>query len=184
MDDNRNPTASEDARYELFVERFARNEAALRRFAGSMLPSWSDVDEVVQRTAIAIWRKFDQFDPDTDFMKWACVITRFEVLAYRRKMARDRLVFREDVMELMAEEGADEIDHRRLEHDALETCLAAMSEKERHLLTLAYTPGVKITELAEEAGSTAAAFYMRLKRLRRRLMTCMEGKTLEPEPVP
>ena len=46
-------------------------------------------------------------------MKWACVIARFESLAYRRKMARDRLVFREDVLELMADEGVEEIDSRR-----------------------------------------------------------------------
>jgi RNA polymerase sigma-70 factor (ECF subfamily) len=46
-----------------------------------------------------IWQKFDQYDPDTTFMKWACVIARFEDLAYWRKMACDRLVFREDVSE-------------------------------------------------------------------------------------
>jgi len=101
--------AEDDARYETFVARFAHYEPDLRRFIRSLLPTAVDTDEVIQQTAIVIWRKFDQYDPKTNFMKWACVIARFEALAYRRKMARDRLVFREDVMELMADEGAEEL---------------------------------------------------------------------------
>jgi hypothetical protein len=38
---------------------------------------------------------------------------------------------------------------------------------------------VKVKELAEEAGSTAAAFYMRLKRLRGQLANCVESKVKE-----
>lgn len=171
------PEPSEDARYEVFVKKFAHYEGDLRRFVRSLLPNWTDADEVVQQTAIVMWRKFDQYDPSTHFMKWACVIARFEALAYRRKMARDRLVFREDILELMADEGAEEIDHRQAEHEALAACLQEMPEKQRQLLTLAYSQGVKVKELAEEAGSSAAAFYMRLNRLRRQLLKCVESKT-------
>ena len=109
-------------------------------------------------------------------MKWACVIARFEALAYRRKMARDRHVFREEVLELMADEAIEELDTRKTEFDVLESCLLELPEKQRQFLILAYTPGVKVKELAEEAGSTAAAFYMRLKRLRHQLMECVESK--------
>ncbi len=178
MPDSETQPDSEDSRYEVYIQRFTHNEPALRRFVGSLLPTWTDVDEVVQQTAIVCWRKFEQYDPETNFMKWACVIARFEALAYRRKMARDRLVFREDVLELMAHEAAEEIDTRRAEHEALESCLRDMPEKQRQFLILSYTPGVKITELAQEAGSTAAAFYMRLKRLRSQLTKCIETRTL------
>lgn len=173
----------DDARYEAFVRLFAHHEAELRRFAASFLPSWGDVDELMQRSALAMWRKFDQFDQETHFIKWACVVTRFEALAYRRKMARDRLVFHEDLLELMAEEAVEELNQRSAEQDALESCLLAMPEKQRKFVILAYTPGVKINELAEQAGSTAAAFYMRLKRLRRQLMQCVEAKTLQSKEI-
>ncbi|MEM8954626.1 MAG: sigma-70 family RNA polymerase sigma factor [Verrucomicrobiota bacterium] len=170
---------SEDDRYELFVQRFAHHEPDLRRFIRSLLPTATDADEVLQQTAIVSWRKFDQYDPDTNFIKWACVIARFEALAYRRKMARDRLVFNEDILNLMADEGAEELPARQAEHDALESCLNEMPEKQRRLLTLAYTPGVKINELAKEAGASAASFYMRLSRLRRGLAKCIESKTIQ-----
>ena len=167
---------SEDTRYEAFIALFARHERDLRRFIRSLLPTAHDTDEVVQQTAIVIWRKFEHYDPATNFMKWACVIARFEALAYRRKMARDRLVFREDVLELMADEGVEEMDQRDAEHAALESCLREVPETQRQFLTLAHTQGVNVKELAEQAGSTAAAFYMRLNRLRRQLMKCVESK--------
>jgi DNA-directed RNA polymerase specialized sigma24 family protein len=44
-----------------------------------------------------MWRKWDTFDPATDFMRWARVIARFEVLKFRRTMARDRHVFTDDL---------------------------------------------------------------------------------------
>lgn len=167
----------EDQRYELFIQRFTGREQDLRRFIRSLVPTWTDADEVLQQTAMVIWRKFDQYDPDTEFMKWACVVARFEALAYRRKMARDRLVFGEDILSLMADEGAEEIAEGRSGHDALVECLNEMPEKQKQFVLLAYTPGVKVKELAEEAGSSPAAYYMRLKRLRRLLMKCMNGKT-------
>ena len=167
---------SEDSRYEAFVQRFARFEPDLRRFIRSLLPTGTEIDEVLQQTAIVIWRKFAQYDPETNFMKWACVSARFEALAHRRKMARDRHVFREDILELMADEGVEELEVRNAENDALQNCLLELSEKQRQFVTLAYTPGVKVKDLAAEAGSTAAAFYMRLKRIRRKLMQCVESK--------
>ncbi|MFT4641580.1 MAG: RNA polymerase sigma-70 factor (ECF subfamily) [Verrucomicrobiales bacterium] len=171
---------SEDQRHERFVQLLALHEPDLRRFIRSLLPTWTDVDEVVQQTAIVAWRKFDQLESGTGFIKWACVIARFEALAYRRKMARDRLIFREELLDLMADEGEEELDARKAEQDALESCLEQMPEKQRQFLMLAYTKGVKVADLAEEAGSTAAAFYMRLKRLRHQLMQCIETKMLNP----
>jgi len=76
------------------------------------------------------------------------------------------------------EEAAEESDGRSAEHEALESCLMEMPEKQRKFVMLAYTPGVNVKQMAEEAGSTAAAFYMRLKRLRRQLLKCIEEKTL------
>ena len=166
----------EDLRYEAFIQQFTHFEPDLRRFVRSLMPTWTDADEVLQQTAIVAWRKFDQFDTETNFMKWACVIARFEALAYRRKMARDRLVFREDVFDLMADEGLEELDTRGAELAALESCLSAMPEKQRLFVRQAYTPGIKVKDLAAEAGVSSDAFYMRLKRLRHQLMSCVETK--------
>lgn len=114
-----------DSPDELFVQLFARHERNLRAFIRSMGLDWFAVDDVVQTISLVMWRKWDQFDPDTDFMQWARVIARFEVLKFRRKMARDRHVFRDDVMEWLAD-AAEELDPSI--GRGLPCCFAAMSE--------------------------------------------------------
>ncbi len=172
--------------YEAFVELFTRHEADLRAFTRSLLPSWDDVDEVMQRTALALWRKFAQFDHDTVFMKWACVVARFEVLAYRRKMARDRLVFSESIMELLANEAQSEAEERQAsalggrEQRALDTCLGKLPEAKRELVILAYTPGIQIVDIAEKQGRRPNTLYMMLNRIRQDLMRCIDA-SLEQE---
>lgn len=163
-------------KYEEFVEVFTRHEADLRRFVRSLMPSWHDADEVMQQVALVAWRKFDEFDRDTDFVRWGCVIARFESLAYRRKMARDKLVFREDLIALMAEEAENENDERQRENEALEGCLKKLPEGQRKLVTLAYTPGMSTRALAEAAGVKPGTFYMRLNRIRRSLQECIRHK--------
>ena len=167
--------------YERFVEVFVRNENDLRCFVRSLMSTWHDADEVVQLVALVAWRKFDQFDQSTQFIKWVCVIARFESLSYRRKMARDRLVFSEDLMALMADEAIEETEDRRQENQALEGCLEKLPSNQRELITLAYTPGFTTKELTEKAGVKPGAFYMRLNRIRQTLLSCiqssMEGTT-------
>ena len=173
---------SESEQYEAFVECFARHEADLRTFVRSLLPTWHDADEVVQQVALVAWRKFDQFDQATSFIKWSCVIARFEALAYRRKMARDRLVFRDDLMARLADEAAEEVDDRRAENVALEMCLKKLPADLREFVTLAYTPGTSTKELAERAGVKPGSFYMRLNRVRKTLLNCVE-RTMTEEGV-
>src|SRR5437899_2667383 len=94
--------------YEHFLQFFARHEPGLRAFVRSLLPAWDLVDDVIQDACLVMWKKFDQFEPGTDFLCWACTIARFEVLKCRRKHARDRHVFDEQLLDALADEGVQE----------------------------------------------------------------------------
>jgi RNA polymerase sigma-70 factor (ECF subfamily) len=61
--------------YEEFVRFYTRSEPDIRAFVRSLMPTWTDADEVLQQTALVLWKKFDQFDTTgdaVDFVKWAC----------------------------------------------------------------------------------------------------------------
>lgn len=163
-------------RYEQFVELFTKNERNLRSFVRSLLPTWHDADEVVQDVALVAWRKFDEFEPGTSFISWLCVIARFKSLTYRRKMARDRLTFSEQLIELMADEAEPEHLFRQHQYAALESCLNGLSDKHRHLVKIAYTPGFTMKEEAERAGLKPGALYMRLSRIRSLLLDCIQRR--------
>ena len=48
MPQSEKESAEEDLRYEAFIQRFTHFEPDLRRFIRSLLPTWSDADEVMQ----------------------------------------------------------------------------------------------------------------------------------------
>ena len=173
-------TDRDHAAYTAFVTLFTRHEARLRSFVRSLLPGWTDVDEVMQQVGLVIWRKFDQFDPATTFLPWACVIARFEALHYRRSMARDRLVFSEELIQQLAEEGAAELELRATQSRALDACLEKLPPARRELLLQSCTPGVKTKDLAERLGKQTGALYTLLHRLRSELLACIE-ETLRRE---
>ncbi|MEM1294962.1 MAG: sigma-70 family RNA polymerase sigma factor, partial [Verrucomicrobiota bacterium] len=120
--------------------------------------------------------------PGTSFLKWVCVIARFKTLSFRRKMARERVAFNTELMELMAEEALDESEQRSQEYQALEGCLAKLPEKQRRWVTLAYTQGASARDEAERLGVKEGTFYMRLNRIRGVLLNCIQ-ETLEEKPV-
>ena len=163
---------------EQFVQMFAGHERDLRAFARSMGLDWIAVDDVMQTVSLVMWRKWHEFDVDTEFIHWARVITRFEVLKFRRKMARDRHVFREDVMELLAG-AAEELDTNRSNEayrDALQECLKSLPEKSGRLIRAAYEGDRTIREVADEIGQSAPAFYKTLNRIREKLRQCVQQR--------
>ena len=166
---------------EQFVQLFAANERHLRAFARSMGLGWSEVDDVIQTVSLVMWRKWDQFEPESDFMRWARVITRFEVLKARRKLARDRHVFRDDLMELLAEaaEERDEAVCRERYREALTDCLEGLPEKSRGLIGAAYAGDQTIRNLAVTIGKSATALYKTLDRIRKSLQVCIEDRLAE-----
>jgi len=105
-----NPKKQNPEHREQFVRLLVRNDRAIRAWLRSLLPTLDDVDEVMQEVSVVAWRKFDQLDDPENFRRWACVIARYEVLMYRRKKARDRIVLGQEVEKLIADEGLEELD--------------------------------------------------------------------------
>lgn len=171
---------SEPARYEIFVSLLTQHESQIRRFVHTLLPPWMDVDEVMQRSALAAWRKFERFDPQTSFLSWALVIARFEALAFRRAATRDRLVFSESFLEQLAEEAAEETELAARESHALESCLGHLPTERREMVIKAHAFGEDQRNLAAALGKSPAALYMLLSRIRRELALCIE-RTLAKE---
>ncbi|WP_197135678.1 sigma-70 family RNA polymerase sigma factor [Crateriforma conspicua] len=160
------------------MQMFAGHERDLRAFVRSMGLDWAAADDVMQTVSLVMWRKWHEYDVDSDFMKWARVITRFEVLKYRRKMARDRHVFREDVMSLLAGvvEEVDASSSSDEFRDALQACLKMLPEKSGHLIRAAYAGDRTIREVADDVGQSATAFYKTLNRIREKLRQCVRQR--------
>lgn len=162
--------------YEEFVRLFVAHEGRLRGFVRTLLPSWADVDEVMQETSLVAWRKFARFERGSNFLAWAATIARFEALDHLRRRGRERLVFSDAVADLMATEAAQEGDTFEPQRRALDRCLAKLGETQRELLLLSYQPGARLHAVAARTGRSVQGHYKSVQRLRARLLECIEGE--------
>jgi RNA polymerase sigma-70 factor (ECF subfamily) len=169
--EKRPSTRENDAAYEAFVRLLVEHESRMRAYLRGLLPTWQDVDEVVQNASLVAWRKFSEFQDGTSFGGWLLTIARFEALKQRRRMARSPLVFADDVWELLAEPDAAESEDLR--RTALEECLGKMSAPQRELLLRSHAPGVRLNEFAQQSGRSEQAFYKTIQRLRAALLDCI-----------
>jgi RNA polymerase sigma-70 factor (ECF subfamily) len=165
---------------DLFARLIMRHDRAVRSYLRSLLPTASDVDEVMQEVSVVAWRKFDELDDPGNFQRWVCVIARYEVLMHRRKKARDRLVLGEEVEQLLADEGLEELGLRQQQLDALERCLNKLPEDRKQLVMRIYAADQPMKTIARQIGKTPNAAYQILSRARRDLLTCVE-QTLAAE---
>ena len=102
-----NPDRAIPDQGEAFVRLLLEHEPQVRSFLRGLLPTWNDVDEVIQEASLVAWRKFADFEQGTAFGGWFLTIARFEALKHRRRVARTPLVFADDIWDLLEEEAVD-----------------------------------------------------------------------------
>lgn len=176
------PPTSREVQYGQFVALIARHDQAIRQFVRSLLPSREGVDDVIQETALECWKKFSDFTPATaedavdEFVRWACVIARFKALSWQRDRGRDRLVFREGVIEALAAAAMDGLDHQESERRAIESCLQTIPDDQRRLVLSVHSPGESVALIAVETGQKARRLYSRINVLRNLLLDCVQQR--------
>jgi RNA polymerase sigma-70 factor (ECF subfamily) len=158
---------------ETFLRLWIQNEPSLRAFVRSCCPKAQEVDDVMQEVSIAALRKFSTLDDHAAFGAWACLIARYELLSARRRFARDRLVLSEDIVQLMAEEAAEEVSLREEQLQVLDQCVAKLPAERRELAMTAYAKDMTIRELAKRLERTEGSLYQLLARIRKELHRCM-----------
>lgn len=157
-----------------FMRLLMQHEPALRAFARSLLPNWTLVDEVIQEASLTLWQKFDQLEDEPGFLPWAKVIVRFKCLSEIGKLGRDRHVFSEGVLELLADEAAAiDAEEQAEAMKALRSCLTKFSQPHQELLLAPYSGEGRVKAIAEASGKSANALYKLLGRLREKLSDCV-----------
>ncbi len=167
---------------EHFLRLFLRNESILRSYARSLLPSWEGVDDVLQEASVVMWKKLSQLEDAEGFLPWSKVIVRLECLKARRKMARETLVFSDEVYALIADEFSfDDEDSMQQRAQALSKCLSQIDERTRSIILAPYSGYGSVKSLAKNLKRTENSLYKQIGRLREKLASCVKKQL--PTPV-
>src|SRR5262245_62077334 len=160
-----------------FVEQFIRCQDRVYAYIVTLLPNRADAEEVFQQTSLALWKKWAQYDPTRDFVRWACGMAHLEVAAFLRKQTgRSATQLRDDVLLEVAQTRLDMSESLVARHQALVFCLDKLKRQSRELLERCYAGKDTIRDIAEELRIRPNALYMTLKRLRRTLLDCINAR--------
>jgi RNA polymerase sigma-70 factor (ECF subfamily) len=176
---------------------FLTHQGDIRAFVGSVLRQSAARDDVVQETALVLWRKFDSYDASRSFGAWARGIAANLV---RQRLERDgrhaqllppevlpAIVAAYDRTAFDAGGGGFGLERGRPEgvagdsplasrRDALELCLKELPDKSRTLLAMRYEEGLSSAKAADRIGSTVDAVHKALSRIRLKLEACIERR--------
>lgn len=132
--------------------------------------------DLLQETNLTILEKAEDFDPDSDFRAWVFRIATLNVLQWRRKMARDQLVFSDKLANYLAQREADRADLAEQRLECLRECLDGLSQRQRDRLEQRYAEGGTTRGLAELERRTPEVMSQILYRVRKALLDCIRQK--------
>ena len=149
------------------------------RLYGFILKRLADRDqtlEVLQRTNLIVCQKAADYRPGTSFEAWTFTIARFQLMAWRKNLTRNRLVFSDTVYEQIdgQRERSEVDDDARV--DALKDCVKQLSVDESKLLQQRYQEDMPLATIASTMNMSLDAIGMRLSRIRKKLGQCIQQK--------
>lgn len=171
-----NPNSPPVERVDEFVRLLGQNQRRIFLYVLSLVPVWSDAEEIVQEANVVLWREFGKFQPGTNFAAWSCKVAFHQVLAFRKRRQRDRLTFDDDVLETLGQEAqtlGDELEDRT---HALAGCLERLPAPQRELVRLRYQENCSVESIAQTQRRTLDAVYRALSRVRQTLHDCITRK--------
>ena len=160
---------------EAFVRLMTEHQGRLFGYVYSLLGDPDRANEVLQETNVILWRDHREFRTGSNFKAWAFRIAHFQVMAWRQRQIRDRLVFEDDVLDVLAAEArqVDEaFDERR---DRLGACLEQLPEAQRDLIRRRYADGESLHSIGLHKAMNPNAVTQALFRIRQALLACVGG---------
>jgi RNA polymerase sigma-70 factor (ECF subfamily) len=135
------------------------------------------MEDVMQETAVALWRKFEDYDPERPFIAWALRFSYYEVMKYHERKQRSKRLCPETLSALTAE-FVDQEDHLVERRQALRFCLQKLSPANLDLLRQRYVFRAKIRDIAESKSKPAKQVYRLFDKIRRQLFNCVSQRLL------
>lgn len=159
--------------HERFTRLLLESEPVMLRAILVIVPNRADAREIMQETAVALWRLFASYDPGRPFVNWAMGFARIETRRFLARQKR-RAQLSERAMEVLERELEGDTSFAGAIERHLATCMQKLTDKQRGLIQGYYHENRDVEWLAERKGRTVEAVYKAIQRIRRDLQGCIE----------
>ena len=163
------------------AQHWARTEPIVRIYIASAIGQHHLIDDIVQDVATIVTEKFEDYDPEFEFSRWAIGITKYRVAKSIRTKMRDRHVFSTEMILELASVTADLQPESDARKSALKLCLEGLKGRTRRIIEMRYQWGKQVQKIAEELGMSRVAVSGVLLRGRKALGDCIETRVKQED---
>jgi RNA polymerase sigma-70 factor (ECF subfamily) len=129
---------------------------------------------------MVMWRKFETYEPDTNFAAWALHIARLEVMNFRRRATPQQRLFDDELFDQIADEALvvnNTLPDARL--DALRECLQKLPEESRRLIGMFYEQEMPVAKIAAAIDRSDKTIYRLIANIHQMLLACVRRTMAE-----
>lgn len=166
-----------DENTRIVMRQWTLAQPVVSSFIGAMVRDFTDRDDVLQETAVAVLESADRYDQSRPFIAWALGIARNQIRMYLRRDSQQRLVFDESLISQLQDSFAAVSAHEVHRLRFLRECLQRLDPREQLLFQLRYAEDLKPAAIGEQLGVAANTVSKALQRLRDQLRTCVDRAT-------
>lgn len=161
--------------HEQFTRLLLESEPVMMRSVLVIVPNQSDAREIMQETAVALWRRFDSYDPARPFINWAMGFSRIHT---RRFLARQqkRATLTSEAAKVLEQEMERHPESNKAISQHLAHCLEKLPDQQQRLIQGYYHDDRSPQWLSRKEGRTVEAIYKAIQRTRQDLQKCIEKK--------
>jgi RNA polymerase sigma-70 factor (ECF subfamily) len=164
------------------VQQLISDQDRLYAFILALLGDPIIAEDVLQEANLAATQRLEEAAAISDFTAWLFGVARHQVQDYRRRQARERVWFNDELLDLLADELPQATNELNVRQQALRGCLADLPREQRDLILRRYAPGASVQRIAAELKRTVGVVSQTLYRIRLALLQCIQGKLAAEAP--
>lgn len=158
-----------------FVRQLTACQSSLYAYICALLGTSGGAADVLQETNVVLWQKAAEYDADRPFGPWAFRFAHFQVMAYRKRQSRDRLVYDDRTFDQVSDALRRRDDSADRELSALDDCLGKLPVRHREVVDARYRHEEPVEAIAARLGKAANAVAAELYRIRKSLHDCIHA---------
>jgi RNA polymerase sigma-70 factor (ECF subfamily) len=170
----------QDKRALEFLKLFVRHQQEIYAYILTLVPHVHDADDLFQEGITVMWRKFEHFESGTNFAAWGVQVMHYQILDYRRNLARSKRVLMDNsLFETLMDHLSATQDDMALRIEALRKCQTHLDSRSKRIIKMRYELSTPVEKIASCLNLSRRHVYHMLGQINSVLLRCMRRTLAE-----